>query len=145
MSKIGGAIERIDDPFARSGFTTLTGNNSGLFGENRMVRIATPDGIDDKRFTFLIGSSDEVGAAFQLDELFAIGVVLEYVTGRSGQFNGEFQVLHFDLIHSRAWLRGRHRFHQFQESLVRLQFGERGLAFQLFRISEPALHSFVQK
>ena len=144
MSKIGGAIERIDDPFAGSRITALTGNNTGLFGENRMVGIATPDGIDDERFAFLVGSSDEVGAAFQLDELFAIGVVLEYVTGRSGQFNGEFQVLHFGLIHPGAWLRG-HRFHQLQESLVRLQFGERRLAFELFRISEPVLNGFVQK
>ena len=145
MRKIGRAVERIDDPFSGSRFTTLAGNGSRLFRENRMIGVTTPDGIDDKRFAFLIGRGNEVGAALQLDELFAIRVVLEDVAGRSGQLNGEFQILHFGLIHSGTRLGGSYRFHQFEESLVGLQFAECGLTLELLCIPEPVLNRSVEK
>jgi hypothetical protein len=94
---------------------------------------------------FLIGRRDEVGAAFQLDELFAIGVMLENVAGSSGQLNSKLQVLHFGLIHSGAWLRGRHRFHQLEKSLVGLQLAERGLTLDLLCVSESVLDSPVEE
>src|SRR5262245_46559301 len=64
MSKIGGAVQRIDDPPVLGPCAFMIGL---FFGEDRMVRINAPDGFDDFIFAFFIDRGDEIDGAFVVD------------------------------------------------------------------------------
>ena len=62
MQKIGGAIERIDDPHE-----FILAAAARLFGEHRVLRITAANGRDDVRFGLAVDIRDEIIAAFGVD------------------------------------------------------------------------------
>ena len=62
MQKIGGAVERVDDPHE---FTLAAA--ARLFGQDRVLRIAAVNGGDDVRLGLAVDVCDEIVAALAVD------------------------------------------------------------------------------
>src|SRR6185295_10377187 len=86
VGEIRGSIQRINDPtYLGAG---LRFRDSGFFGKDGVIGIATLNAMNDERFAFLVCNRDQVGAPLELHLLLTVRVVFQYVTGMARQLDG---------------------------------------------------------
>src|SRR5207249_6165940 len=99
VRKIGGSVERIDDPLPFTGVRWSEG--TGLFCKNRVIGISLANAADDERFGFLIRDGDQVRSSLQFNPLLAAHVMLQHIAAgpseRSEEHTSELQS-RFDLV-----------------------------------------------
>ncbi len=99
---VDGAVQRIDDPdpaaSRRGRLARLRRVLAGLLGQDRVGRIARPDGVQDQRLGQVVGLGHDVARALVVDLLEPLVVVHQDHAGPPGDVEREVEVVEVGVV-----------------------------------------------
>ena len=90
MGEVRGSIQRVDDPlYRRAGLC-----RAGFLRQYRMRRVSAENAANDQFLALLVCNGDKVRVTFELDKLFAAGIVVQDVSGGPAEVDRRFEIVH---------------------------------------------------